>query len=130
MCAHDWYHAVCSLGLDRGFISRNFFQGGACHSQEGLPLSPSISPIPIPLEVGSPPLPLEVKVKVALLTSVGFRSLSRFFAVSLQVTRVIDPAVGCHYFSPGPQLPWQPLRGLLPISLLGEQRHDGSEQFA
>jgi len=24
----------------------------------------------------------------------------------------------------------QPLRGLLPISLLGEQRHDGCEQFA
>ena len=31
---------------------------------------------------------------------------------------------------PGPQLPPQPLRGLLPISLLGEQRHDGREQFA
>ena len=30
-------------------------------------------------------------------------------------------AVGCHYFLPGLQLP---LRGLLPISLLGEQRQD------
>ena len=29
-----------------------------------------------------------------------------------------------------PQLPSQALRGLLPISLLGEQRHDGCEQFA
>jgi len=29
-----------------------------------------------------------------------------------------------------PQLPSQPLRGLLPISLLGKQRHDGYEQFA
>ena len=28
-----------------------------------------------------------------------------------------------------PQLPSQPLKGLLP-SLLGEQRHDGCEQFA
>jgi len=28
------------------------------------------------------------------------------------------------------QLPSQPLRGLLPISLLDEQRHDGCEQFA
>jgi len=28
------------------------------------------------------------------------------------------------------QLPSQPLRGLQPISLLGEQRHDGCEQFA
>ena len=29
-----------------------------------------------------------------------------------------------------PQSPSQPLRGLLPILLLGEQRHDGCEQFA
>ena len=29
-----------------------------------------------------------------------------------------------------PAVPSQPLRGLLPISLLGEQRHDGCEQFA
>jgi len=28
------------------------------------------------------------------------------------------------------QLPLQPLRGLLPILLLGEQMHDGCEQFA
>ena len=41
-----------------------------------------------------------------------------------------NPAVGCHYFPPGPQLPPQPLRGLLPILLFGEQRHDGCEQFA
>jgi len=34
------------------------------------------------------------------------------------------------YFPPGLQLPLQPLRGLLPISLIGEQRHDGCEQFA
>jgi len=33
---------------------------------------------------------------------------------------------GCHYFPPGPQLPSQSLRWLLPISLLG----DGCEQFA
>jgi len=32
--------------------------------------------------------------------------------------------------SPGPQLTPQPLRGLLPISLLGEQGHNGFEQFA
>ena len=36
----------------------------------------------------------------------------------------------CHYFPPGPQLPSQPLRGLLPISLLGEHRHNGCKQFA
>jgi len=34
------------------------------------------------------------------------------------------------YFPPGLQLPPQPLRGLLPISLLVEQRYDGCEQFA
>jgi len=39
-------------------------------------------------------------------------------------------AVGCHYFPPGLQLPWQPLRGLLSVLLLGEQRHNGCEQFA
>ena len=38
--------------------------------------------------------------------------------------------VGCRYFLPDLQLPPQHLRGLLPISLLGEQRHDGCEQFA
>ena len=40
------------------------------------------------------------------------------------------PGVGCHYFPPGLQLPPQPLRGLLPILLLNEQRHKGCEQFA
>jgi len=65
-----------------------------------------------------------------LLPSVGFRSWSRFLAVSLLVTWVINLAVGFHYFPPGLQLPSQPLRGLLPVSLLGEQRHDGCEQFA
>jgi len=33
-------------------------------------------------------------------------------------------------FSPGLQLLPQPLRGLLPILLLGEQRRNGCEQFA
>ena len=49
------------------------------------------------------------------LPSIGFRSWSRFLAVSLQVTWVINQAVGCQYFPPGLQLPPQPLRGLLPI---------------
>jgi len=70
-----------------------------------------------------------IKVAHNRLSSVGFRSLSRVLEVSLQVTRVINPAVGCHYFSPGLQLPSQPLRGLLPVSLLGEQKHDGCEQL-
>jgi len=77
-------------------------------------------------------LPNTKKVEVAhtRLPSVGFRSWSRFLAVSLQVRWVINPAVRCHYFPPGLQLPSQPLRGLLPISLLCKQRHDGCEQFA
>ena len=70
------------------------------------------------------------KVAHTRLPSVGFRSWSRFFTVSLQVTRVINPVVGCHDFLPGLQLSTQPLRGLLPILLLGEQRHDECEQFA
>ena len=69
------------------------------------------------------------KVTHTRIMSVGFRSWSRILAVSLQVTWVINPMVGCHYFPPGLQLPSQPLRGLLPISLLGEQRHDWCEQF-
>ena len=52
----------------------------------------------------------KIKVVHTRLPSVGFRSWSRFLAVSLQVTWVINPAVGCHYFPPGPQLPPQPLR--------------------
>ena len=73
---------------------------------------------------------LKVKLAHTRLPNVGFRSWSRFLAVSLQVTWVINPVVGCHYFLPGLQLPSQPLRGLLPVLLLGEQRHDGCEQFA
>ena len=82
-------------------------------------------------EGGSSSFALGKKVKVAhtRLPSVGFWSWSRFLAVSLHVMWVINPAAGCHYFPPGLQLPLQPLRGLLPISLLGEQRHSGCEQF-
>ena len=72
----------------------------------------------------------KVKVARTRIPSVWFRSWSWFSAVSLQVMWVINPAVGCHYFLPGLQLPSQPLRVLLPLSLLGEQRHDGCKQFA
>ena len=77
-----------------------------------------------------PPDDRQKKIAHTRLPSVGFRSWSRFFPVSLHVMWVINPAVGCHYFPPGLQLPPQPLRGLLPILLLGEQRHNGCEQFA
>jgi len=69
----------------------------------------------------------KVKVAYTRLPSVGSQSWSRFLAVSLQVMWVINPAVDCHYCL---QLPPQPLRGLLPVLLLGEQRHNGCEQFA
>ena len=72
----------------------------------------------------------KVNVAHTRLPSVEFRRWSRLSAVSLQETWIINPTVGCHYFPPGLQLPPQPLRGLLPILLLGEQRHDGCEQFA
>ena len=55
------------------------------------------------------------KVAHTRLQSAGFRSWSRFLALSLQVTWVINPVVGCRYFPPGLQLPPQPLRGLLPV---------------
>ena len=71
----------------------------------------------------------KVKVAHTRLPSVGFRSWSRFSAISLQVMWVINPTIGCHYFPPGLQLPSQPLRGLLPLLLFGEQQHDGCEQF-
>ena len=74
---------------------------------------------------GSSPLHKGKKTAHTRLQSVGFRSWSRFLTVSLQVTWVINLAVGCHYFPPGLQLPSQPLRGLLPISL-----HDGCKQSA
>jgi len=72
----------------------------------------------------------KVKVAHARLPSAGFRSWSRFLAVSLQVTWIINPTAGCHYFPPGLQLPPQPLRRLLPTLLLCGQRHNGCEQFA
>jgi len=43
-------------------------------------------------------------------------SIKALKGFSLQVTWVINPAVGCHYFSLGLQLPSQPLRRLLPFS--------------
>jgi len=50
----------------------------------------------------------KVKVEHTRSQSVGFRSWSRLLAVSLQVMWVINPAVGCHYFPPGLQLPRNP----------------------
>ena len=72
----------------------------------------------------------KVKVAHTRLSSVGFRSWSRFLTVSLHVTWVINPAEGCHDFPPSLQLPPQPLRGLLPSLVLGEQTHNGCAQFA
>jgi len=43
-----------------------------------------------------------------LITERRVPSWSRSLAVSLQVTWIMNPAVGCHYFLPGLQLPPQP----------------------
>ena len=77
-------------------------------------------------------LPVEIKGKGSpySITERRVLGLIRFLAVSLQVTWVINQAVDLYYFPPGLQLPPQSLRGLLPVSLLGEQRHDGCKQFA
>jgi len=66
------------------------------------------------------------------LPIVGFRIWFRFLVVSLQVTWVINPAVGCHYLPPGSQLPSQPPRGLLSIRCLVNRGTMGvnTEQFA
>ena len=45
-------------------------------------------------------------------TRLWFRSWSLFLTVSLQVMWVMNPAVGCHDFPPGLQLPSHPLRGM------------------
>ena len=50
----------------------------------------------IKLVMGSAPHKDVKTVAHNQLQSVGFRSWSRFLAVSLQVTWVINPAVGCH----------------------------------
>jgi len=48
------------------------------------------------------------KVDHTRLPSVGFRSWSRFLAVSPQVTWVINQAVGCHYFPQACSYPRNP----------------------
>ena len=58
-----------------------------------------------------------VKVAHTRLPSVRFRSLSRLLAASLQVTWVINPAVGCQYFSPEARWAWTVCLTLLPDSV-------------
>ena len=84
---------------------------------------------PLCLPVTRPPL-MTAYIMRKKVAHTRLARWSRFLAVSLQMMWVINPAVGCHYFPPGLHVPSQPLIGLLPILLLGEQRHDGCEQFA
>ena len=111
--------------------ARRWFAASSCTTSRRCPWQPA--PPPPAAATGRHRKKWSIYKKVAhhtRLPNVGFRSLSRISAVSLQVTWGINTAVGCHYFPPGPQLPSQPSRGLLLISLFGEQRHDGCEQFA
>jgi len=59
--------------------------------------------------------------------SVGFRSWSRSPAVSSQLTKAINPAVGCHYFPPDTRLTPKPpritARRLVPNYTAWWQRH-------
>ena len=50
----------------------------------------------------------KVKVAHTQLSSAGFRSWSRFLAVSLQATWVINLVVGCHYFRQACSYPCNP----------------------
>jgi len=60
-----------------------------------------------------------------LITSIGHGVDSGFLAVSLQVTLVINPVVGCCYFPPGLRLLLQPkiitAVGQYQIILLGDR---------
>jgi len=118
----------CSLPTDSSMDSRTIPHPGTTQTRQSVQTGSRVSPMHA--STYHTGVPRKVKVAHTRLSSVGFRSWCRFLAVSLQVTWVINQAVGCHYFQPGPQLPPQPLKGLLPILLLGEQRHDGCEQFA
>ena len=45
-----------------------------------------------------------LKVVPYSITSVGLRADSGFLAVSLQITLVINPVVGCRYYSPAKEI--------------------------
>ena len=53
---------------------------------------------------------VKILQKCCSITSIGHRADFSFLAVSPQVTLVINPVVGCHYFPPGPQIHFQPKR--------------------
>ena len=107
------FHAGGGLGQDASVPDTNVFcsyikQHCACFQV----LQKSIFNVPLVM-------PLHKKVKVAhmWLPSIGSQSWYQFLGVSLQMMWLwaINLVAGCHYFPPGPQLPSQPLRGLLPI---------------
>jgi len=75
----------------------------------------------------------------------GFKKVARTYSITERMVPELIPVLGSQpagdvshkpggrlplHFPPGLQLPSQPLRGLLPILLLGEHRHDACEQFA
>ena len=85
---------------------------------------------PITIGFNAPGTFKKVKVTHSRLSSVGFRGWSRLLQSACRWRESYTRSIGCHYFPPGPQLPSQPLRGLVPALLLGKHRHNKREQFA
>jgi len=53
---------------------------------------------------------VKILQKCCSITSIGHRADFSFLAVSLHVTLVINPVIGCHYFPPSQRILFQPKR--------------------
>ena len=74
---------------------------------------------------------LQCKKGTDSLHSIAERRVPELIPVlGSQTAGITKPVIGCRYLPPGLQLHPQPLRGLLSILLLDEERYDGYEQFA
>jgi len=73
-----------------------------------------------------------VKVKLCKVKTAECRVLELIPVLGSQPAGDVShkPGGRLPLLSARPAVTSQPLRGLLPVSLLGEQRHDGCEQFA
>jgi len=83
-CGWSW---LCEAEIN-GLLSPRFISTGGCCCISCWPITSSGCTSP-------------VSNTHTQLPSAGFRSWSQWLAVSMQVTRVINPVVCCHYFPPG-----------------------------